>query len=230
MMYNNDIGVWDFPAQFSENSQQWGSSLRFDRNTQESMTPGMYEMSPSPQIMDKINGLCQKIDALTASEPYPQHPFMFCGICSNPTHPTYSCPYNTPYHELREDPNTIQNFHRPSHNNSYFDNNNPDWARHHNYSWSEGSHLGSSMDFSHHSAPYPSYPQPPEQPHKPSLEDTLQMLMESTRQIQQSHLGEPLDFTHYSAPHSQYPPPFEQPHKPSLEDTLQSFIQSTRQF
>ena len=157
-----------------------------------------------------------------ASEPYPHHPFTFCATCSSPTHPTQSYPYNASYPEPIENLHTFQNFQRPSYNYPYSEPYNPDWARYLDFSWSQGSYQDSSTDFILHSAPL--YPQPPEQPHKPSLEDTLQMFMESTIKFQQSRLGDPLDFTHYSASHSQYPPLFGQPHKPSLEDTLQTFL------
>ena len=161
MFGNSNIGTWDFLTPFSENSQQWGTSPRFNRNTQESMSTGMYEMSTSPQIMAKIDGLYQKIDAFTASEPYPHHPLTFCATCSSPTHPTHSCPYNVPYPEFREDQNSLQNFHSPSHNNYCYDTQNPDWARHPNFPWFPRSYQDSPIDSTHHNALYPQYPQPP---------------------------------------------------------------------
>ena len=110
MFANSNRGAWNFLTPFSENSQQWGSSPIFDRNTQESMSAGMHEMSTSPQIMTKINGLSQKIDAFMAPEPYPHHPFSICATCSSPTHPTQSCPYNASYPKSIEDLHPFQNF------------------------------------------------------------------------------------------------------------------------
>ena len=108
--------------------------------------------------MTKIDRLYQKINAFTTSEPYPHHPFTFCVTCSSPTHPTQACPYNASNLEYREDLNTFQNFQRPSYNTSYSEPCNLDWARQPNFSWSEGSHLGGPVDFTHYSALHPQYP------------------------------------------------------------------------
>ena len=48
------------------------------------------------------------------------------------------------------------------------------------------SHLGDPLDFTHHSDPHSQYPPPFKQPHKPSLEDTLQMFIQSNMQFQQA--------------------------------------------
>ena len=119
MFGDSNTEAWHFPSPLSENSQQWGSSFRFDRDPQKSISARMHEMSTSPQMMAKIDGLSQKIDAFMASEPYPHHPFTFCVTCSSPTHPTQSCPYNASYPEPIEDLHTFQNFQRLSYNYPY---------------------------------------------------------------------------------------------------------------
>ena len=119
--------------------------------------------------MTKIDGLYHKLDTFMTSGPHHHYP-------------TQSYSYEASYPELVED----QNFLRPSYTNHYSDTSDLGWASNPNFLWSNGSHLGGPTDFIHHSALSPQYPQLFEQPHKPSLEDTLQTFIQSTMQFQQA--------------------------------------------
>ena len=88
-MSKSDTEAWEFFEHLSENSQQWGSSSRLERNPQDSRRVGMFEVNSSPQLMAKLDGLSQKIDAFMASGAHSfQNPSTICAICSSPAHPT----------------------------------------------------------------------------------------------------------------------------------------------
>ena len=140
LMSKSDIEDWDFFETLSKNSQQWGSPSTFNRNPQEPKKVGMYELNTPPQLMAKLDGLSQKLDAFMASGSHQQHSSAVCAICSSSTHPTQSCPSSASYPELIEDLNAIQNFQRPSNNNPYSETYNLGWSRHPNFSWSKGPH------------------------------------------------------------------------------------------
>ena len=57
LMGKSDIEAWEFFEHLSENSQQWGSPSRVERNPQELRRAGMYEVNSSPQLMAKLDGL-----------------------------------------------------------------------------------------------------------------------------------------------------------------------------
>jgi len=187
LICKSDIEAWDFFKNLSENSQQWGSSSRFDRNSYESKRAGMYELNTSPQLMAKLDGISQKLEAfISTSTSHSSIPSSICAICSSHTHSTQHCPSSASYPELIEDLNAIQNFQKPSHNNPYSETYNPGWARHPNFSWSKGQYQGGPPGFTQPSAPRPQFSQPSVQPQKQSLEDTLHMFMQSTMQFQQA--------------------------------------------
>ncbi|XP_048430769.1 uncharacterized protein LOC125472859 [Pyrus x bretschneideri] len=161
-------------------TQQWAADQTQTRGVFD-MSIGTPHVSAQIEKMErklenfdsKVDMLMQKITVPVQQVAVQQPTAAVCSICSMPNHDFMGCPHKDAYPEhVAEQVNAFNNFQRLR-NDPYSNFYNPGWRDHPNMKW------GGNQQVQHFQQNH--VQQPVVQP-KRSLEDTLQMFMQSTKQ------------------------------------------------
>jgi hypothetical protein len=143
--------------QLFDNSQQWDFSSYRDKSAHIQRKGGIYEVKEDMELKMKLDALTKKVDALAIAKSINVvNPFHAncCSICASPIHSTQTCPSLPTFVESSmEQVNAFIDFRKQS-NGPFFENYNPGWQNHPNFSWKQNQlNQGGSSHQAHNQYP-----------------------------------------------------------------------------
>jgi len=174
--------AWDYFDLLAKNAQVWVTTERIDKTKPRPIYKGsLYRVKEDDDVSARLAKLTRKVEAMELSKvsiektsaPIKSN----CGICETNTHLTKDCPTIPVFQEVLHEQTNVANAYQRPFNSPYSKTYNPNWRNHSNFSWRNGPSTNEPQRSSH--VPYVP-------PHKKTLEDTLQALIQSQATFAQS--------------------------------------------